>query len=216
VIPSGAKDPFGLRRAAIGTVQPLIEHDLDFDLRAAIEHSAATQPLPVSDEAKAQVLEFITGRLKVVLNEAGYKYDVVEAVLAAQANNPAGCVRAVKQLMEWVKRPDWAPILDGYARCVRIIRSAKDDRPLTIDGGKLVDPAELDLHAALSSIVHRPSSVDEFLSTIEKLIPAITEFFDKVLVMAEDPVVRGNRLGLLQQVAGLASEVADLSKLEGF
>lgn len=216
VIPSGAKDPFGLRRAAIGTVQPLIEHDLDFDLRTAIEKSAATQPIPVSAEVQAQVLEFITGRLKVVLNEAGYKYDVVDAVLAAQANNPAGCVRAVKQLMAWVARPDWAPILDGYARCVRIIRSAKDDRPLTIDDGKLVDPAERDLHAALSSIVHRPSSIDDFLSTVEKLIPAITEFFDKVLVMAEDPAVRGNRLGLLQQIAGLANGVADLSKLEGF
>jgi glycyl-tRNA synthetase len=218
VIPSGAKDPFGLRRAAIGTVQPLIEHDLDFDLRAAIEHSAATQPLPVSDEVKAQVLEFITGRLKVVLNEAGYKYDVVEAVLAAQSNNPAGCVRAVKQLMEWVKRPDWAPILDGYARCVRIVRSqTKDGGPWTVDESKFVDEAEKGLSQAVkASVVRPPSSVDDLLSSVEALIPAITVFFNKVLVMAEDPAVRQNRLGLLQQIAGLASGIADLSKLEGF
>jgi glycyl-tRNA synthetase len=218
VIPSGAKDPFGLRRAAIGTVQPLIEHELDFDLRAAIEKSAATQPIPVSDEVKAQVLEFIAGRLKVVLNDAGYKYDVVDAVLAAQSNNPAGCVRAVKQLMEWVKRPDWAPILDGYARCVRIVRSqTKDGGQWTVDESKFVDEAEKALSQAVkASVVHPPSSVDDLLTTIEKLIPTITEFFDKVLVMAEEPAVRGNRLGLLQQIAGLASGIADLSKLEGF
>jgi glycyl-tRNA synthetase len=223
VIPSGAKDPFGLRRAAIGTVQPLIsppqgvEHDLDFDLRAAIEKSAATQPLPVSDEVKAQVREFLAGRLKVVLNEAGYKYDVVDAVLAAQSNNPAGCARAVKQLMEWVKRPDWSPILDGYARCVRIVRSqTKDGGQWTVDESKFAEPAEKALYQALQTVNGRPSSVDELLSEVEKLIPAITAFFDKVLVMAEDPAVRQNRLGLLQQVAGLAGGIADLSKLEGF
>jgi glycyl-tRNA synthetase len=216
VIPSGAKDPFGLRRAAIGTVQPLIEHDLEFDLRAAIEHSAATQPLPVSDEVKAQVLEFLAGRLKVVLNEAGYKYDVVDAVLAAQSNNPAGCARAVKQLMEWVKRPDWTPILDGYARCVRIIRAAKVSDQLSVNSEQLVDEAEKGLFTALQKVDQQPSTVDEFLSTVEKLIPAITTFFDKVLVMDKDEAIRQNRLALVGQIGNLSVGIADLSKLEGF
>jgi glycyl-tRNA synthetase len=223
--PTGAKDPFGLRRAAIGTVQPLIEHDLDFDLRAIVEQSAATQPIPVSDEVKAQVLEFLTGRMRVLLTEAGkspehgeagFRYDVVEAVLAAQSRSPAASTRAVKQLEAWVKRPDWAPILDGYARCVRIIRSAKDDKPLTMDDSKLVEPAERELYAALSSVVRRPSSVDEFLKAVEKLIPAITEFFDKVLVMDKDEAIKQNRLALVGQIANLSDGIADLSKLEGF
>jgi glycyl-tRNA synthetase beta subunit len=121
-------------------------------------------------------------------------------------------------LMIWVARPDWAPILDGYARCVRIVRSqTKDGGPWTVDESKFVDEAEKALFQAVkASVVRPPSSVDEFLTTIEKLIPSITEFFDKVLVMAEDPAVRGNRLGLLQQIAGLANGIADLSKLEGF
>ncbi len=122
--PTGAKDPFGLRRAAIGVVQPLIEHDLDFDLAKAVKESAKTQPIEVSAEAQKQILEFIAGRLKVVLGDMGFKHDVVEAVLAAQSNNPAGTVRAVKQLSAWVGREDWSSILDGFARCVRIIRSA--------------------------------------------------------------------------------------------
>ena len=214
--PTGAKDPFGLRRAAIGTVQPLIEHDLDFDLRAAIEKAAALQPIPVSEQIQAQVLDFLTGRMRVLLTETGFRYDVVEAVLAAQSHNPAASARAMRQLMEWVKRPDWTPLLDGYARCVRIIRSAKISEQGAVDSQKLAEPAERDLYAALSSSVQRPSSIDEFLAAVETLIPAITEFFDKILVMADDPAVKANRLALLGQIASLSAGLADLSKLEGF
>jgi glycyl-tRNA synthetase len=216
--PTGAKDPFGLRRAAIGVVQPLIEHGMDFDLALAVQKSAKTQPLEVTADAQKQILEFIAGRLKVVLGDMGFKHDVIEAVLAAQSNNPAGTVRAVKQLSAWVGREDWSSILDGFARCVRIIRSAGlDDKPLTIDDGKFVEKEERDLHAAIqSSAVNRPSSVDEFLEIVTKLIPSITAFFDKVLVMAEDKAVKENRLGLLQKIASLANGIADLSKLEGF
>lgn len=217
--PTGTKDPFGLRRAAIGTVQPLIEHKIDFDLRAAIDKSAAAQPIEVSDEVKAQVLEFITGRLKVVLNDQGYRYDVVDAVLAAQSNNPAGAARAVAQLQAWVEREDWAATLDAFARCVRIVRSAQttDDRALTVDSARFVDHEEKQLYAAIESTVHRPpSTVDDFLNIVVVLIPSINAFFDKVLVMAEDRTVRENRLALLQNITGLANGIADLSKLEGF
>jgi glycyl-tRNA synthetase len=218
VIPSGAKDPFGLRRAAIGTVQPLIEHNLDFDLRAAIEKSAATMPMPVSDEVKAQVLEFLTGRLRVVLTEAGFRYDVVEAVLAAQSHNPAASAKAVKELEAWVKRPDWTPILDGYARCVRIIRSVKtEDRgSKTVEEAKFIEEAERGLYTAFKTVDGQPSTVDELLFSVEKLIPAINTFFDKVLVMADDPAVKQNRLALVGQIASLSVGLADLSKLEGF
>ncbi len=216
--PTGAKDPFGLRRAAIGVVQPLIEHDLDFDLTKAVKESAKTQPIEVTAEAQKQILEFIAGRLKVVLGDMGYKHDVVEAVLAAQSNNPAGTVRAVKQLSAWVGREDWSTILDGFARCVRILRSQTEDGgPRTVDEGRLVDAEEKALFKAIQTTVHdQPSTVDEFLEIVTKLIPSITTFFDKVLVMAEDKAVKENRLGLLQKVASLANGIADLSKLEGF
>ncbi|NJC96830.1 MAG: glycine--tRNA ligase subunit beta [Anaerolineae bacterium] len=216
--PTGAKDPFGLRRAAIGVVQPLIEHDADFDLAEAVKRSSATQPMEVNAEIQTKILEFLTGRLSVVLKDMGYKYDVVDAVLAEQSNNPAGSARAVKQLQAWVEREDWHEVLPGFARCVRIIRSAElDDGPLTIDDKAFVEQGERDLYAAVqSSIVDRPSSVDEFLNVVVKLIPSINLFFDKVLVMAEDAKVRENRLGLLQKIASLSNGVADLGKLEGF
>jgi len=218
LVPSGAKDPFGLRRSAIGIVQPLIEHSLDFDLQSAVEKSAATQPLDVTDAVKAQVLEFITARLRVVLNDQGYRYDIVDAVLSAQSDNPSGALRAVRQFTEWVARPDWNATLDAYARCARITRSDKAARlKPRVDPLKFIEPAERELYTVIQQqSASRPQSVDELLNAMLPLIPVINTFFDKVLVMAEDPAVRDNRLGMLQQIAGLAGGIADLSKLEGF
>ncbi|MEO5886691.1 MAG: DALR anticodon-binding domain-containing protein, partial [Anaerolineales bacterium] len=82
---------------------------------------------------------------------------------------------------------------------------------------KLVEQAEQDLYKAIqSSVVQRPSSVDEFLNIVLKLIPSINAFFDQVLVMAEDEKVKQNRLALVGQIAGLSEGIADFSKLEGF
>jgi glycyl-tRNA synthetase len=199
-------------------VQPLIEHDADFDLTEAVKKSAKTQPMEVREETQKQILEFLMGRLKVVLNEMGYRYDVVEAVLAEQSANPAASARAVKQLQAWVGRADWSTILPGYARCVRILRSQTVDRgPWTVDKSKLVDAEEKNLYAAIQKTVHSsPSTVDELLEIVLQLIPSINAFFDKVLVMAEDEKVRQNRLALVGQIADLSKGIADLSKLEGF
>jgi glycyl-tRNA synthetase len=224
--PTGTKDPFGLRRAAIGVVQPLIEHEINFDLHLALKSAAALEPVTVTDEVQAQVLEFITGRLRVVLLDMGYKYDVVDAVLAEQSDNPAGAARAVKQLTAWVGRRDWNTILPAYARCVRITRDQKEK--FTVKPAAFIEDAEKGLYAAVqqpqSSIANRvpfgdrqPSiSVDDFLNAFVPMIPLVNEFFDRVLVMAEDKKLRENRLGLLQHIAALAGGVADMSKLEGF
>ena len=216
--PTGAKDPFGLRRAAIGVVQPLIEHDVDFDLAEAVQKSAQTQPIAVSEDAQKQILDFLTGRLRVVLNDMGYRYDVVDAVLAEQSDHPAAAARAVKQLQAWVGRGDWSTILPGYARCVRILRSQTGYRGRwTVDEKKFAEAEEKKLYDAVQKTVHsQPSTVDEFLEIVVKLIPSINAFFDKVLVMAEDEKVKQNRLALVEQIANLSQGLADLSKLEGF
>jgi glycyl-tRNA synthetase len=232
--PTGAKDPFGLRRAAIGVVQPLLVHgvmnNIEFDLKVAVEKAASFQPIPVSDEVKSQVLEFLTGRLRVVLTEPlharsyvaladfiGFRYDIVDAVLAAQSNNPAASARAVEQLSAWVRREDWSSILDGFARCVRILKSVGVDDDQKVNKQLLVEAEEKNLYEAIQKDVKaQPANVDEFLNTVMKLIPSITAFFDKVLVMAEDEKVKQNRLALVGQVANLSRGIADLSKLEGF
>jgi glycyl-tRNA synthetase len=217
LVPSGTKDPFGLRRATIGLVQPLIEHGINFDLHLALQSAASLEPVPVTDEVQAQVLEFITGRLRSVLMEMGFKYDVVDAVLAMQSDNPAGTARAVRQLTVWVARPDWSTLLPGYARCVRITRDQKVK--FSVKPETFIEAEEKILFTALKKAEKRErvsGSVDDFLNAFVPMIPAVNDFFDKVLVMAEAKPVRENRLGLLQRIASLADGIADLSKLEGF
>jgi glycyl-tRNA synthetase len=188
---------------------------MDFDLAKAIMHSAKTQPIEVKDDVQKQILEFISGRLSVVLKDAGYKHDVVEAVLAQQSANPAASARAVKQLTDWVGREDWSTILPGFARCVRITRDQKES--FKVDEKLLAEKEEKDLYTAIQKAVSgQPSTVDEFLEIVVKLIPSINAFFDKVLVMAEDKKVKENRLGLLQRIASLSNGIADLSNLDGF
>ena len=215
--PTGTKDPFALRRAAIGVVQPLLEHALDFNLVTAVDQSAALQPITVSNETKTQVLDFLAGRLSVVLKES-YRYDVVDAVLAAQSDNPAGAKRAVEQLQTWVERKDWDELFPAYSRCVRIIRSAKvESSELRVESSKLVEEAEKLLHAEIQVATKTaPASIDDFLLTINKLVPAINTFFENVLVMDEDEAIKQNRLALVGKIASLADGLADLSHLEGF
>jgi glycyl-tRNA synthetase len=148
----------------------------------------------------------------------GYRYDVVDAVLAEQSSNPAAAARAVKQLQKWVERDDWSTILPGYARTVRIIRSASGTNiPASVDPKLLVEAEEKKLYQAIQeNVKQQPSTVDEFLNIVVKLIPSINAFFDKVLVMADDEKIKQNRLALVGQIAGLSRGIADLSKLEGF
>lgn len=222
--PSGSADPFGLRRAALGVTLLLTGRAVSLDLRPVLE--TALESLPESArsarpaaEARQKLVDdllgFIAGRLRGQLLEAGYRYDVVDAVLAEQAHNPYPALLGVQQLAAWVKRPGWPPILAAYARCVRITRDQAAGQSLQPEA--LVEPAETALYAAYRAAASRPvASVDEFFAALLPMIPAITRFFEEVLVMAEVPEVRANRLALLQGIAGMARGLADFSKLEGF
>jgi glycyl-tRNA synthetase len=217
--PSGTKDLFAQRRAALGLVQLLTRLGIEFDLQQGLALAAEGLPIPSTVQSQAACLEFIVGRLRSYLMELpdNYRYDVVDAVLAAQQRNPAGVLGAVARLNAWVARPDWSAILPTYARCVRITREFKER--FGLNPAAFVVPAEGELYAALQaaqSSPRRPGSVDDFLNAFLPMMPAINKFFVEVMVMVDDPAVRQNRLGLLQQVAALADGVADLSKLEGF
>ena len=216
--PTGTRDPFAQRRTALGLVQALIAWDLNFDLRQGLALASEGLPVPSTPEIQKACLEFIAGRLRSFLVEQeNYRYDVVDAVLAVQQHNPAGAVRAVKQLAARVAQPDWPTILPAYARCVRITR----DQPqqYLLDPQVLVEPAEKDLCQALLKVEEaprRPGSMEDFLNAFLPIIPAISRFFEEVLVMADDPGLRANRLALLQRIAALPKGVADFSVLEGF
>jgi glycyl-tRNA synthetase len=215
--PSANKDPFAQRRAALGLVQNLIVWNLDFDLRMALSSAATHLPIASSQQSQQAVFDFIVERLRNTLLERGARYDAVDAVLAAQANNPAGAARAVKALEVWIARPDWHTILPAYARCVRITREYQ--QRFHVDEQNFAEPSEQGLFQELATaeaVDRAAGSVDDFLSAFLPMIPAINRFFDDVLVMAEDERLRANRLGLLQRIAALAEGVADLSFLEGF
>ena len=215
--PTGNKDPFAQRRAALGLVQNLIIWQLDFDLRPALNLAAAQLPIPAAQESKSAALTFILERLRNTFLEQGWRYDVVDAVLAAQGTNPARAAQAVKELSEWVARPDWNTILPAYARCVRITRDLEQIYPVFPE--RFIEAAEKQLYSALrasQATPRRPGSVQDFLQAFLPMIPAINTFFDQVLVMTEDEDLRNNRLGLLQNIAALADGVAEMSRLEGF
>jgi len=215
--PSGNKDPFAQRRAALGLVQILLTRGLDFDLRRGIEAAAAHLPLPISADDRQAVLEFIVERLRNVLLDQGRPYDVVEAVLASQGHIPARAAQAVNQLEAWTKRLDWHSILPAFARCVRITRPL--DQSYAVDADDFAEPIESELYAALleaEGLPRRAGSVDDFLNAFLPLIPLINRFFDAVLVMADEPRLRENRLALLQRIVRLAEGAADMARLEGF
>jgi len=215
--PTGSKDPFAQRRAALGLVENLISWDLDFDLRAGVQIAAAQMPLEVGDEVRDDILTFIQDRLHNHLREAGYAYDIVDAVVAAQGHNPAGAARSVDSLRDWVNHDDWQEILDTYARCVRITRDLQEKYPVAEE--LLSEDEEQELYQAIQEAEDRerkPGHVDDFFHAFLPLMSPITRFFDHVLVMAEDERLRENRLGLLQRIASLTEGVVDMSRLEGF
>jgi glycyl-tRNA synthetase len=217
--PTGTKDPFAQRRSALTLAQALMKLDIDFDLRRGLALAAETQPVPVSPESLAACFDFIAGRMRAALLETpeGFRYDVIDAVLAVQAHNPAGVLRAVRALSNWTARPDWSAILPTYARCVRITRDQKEI--FAIQPSAFSDPAEKALWEGLQAAraaTRRAGDVEDFFAAFMPLMPTINRFFEAVLVMAEEPQVRANRLGLLQGVAALTDGVVDFAKLEGF
>jgi glycyl-tRNA synthetase len=215
--PTGSADPWALRRAALGIVETLIAHRVSFSLRSALEVAAKLQPVSVDAKAIDDAHAFIVGRERAALLDQGLRYDLVDAILSARGDDPYVAKQSIEALTQWVARADWSLMLDGYARCVRIVRDLPE--MLALDISKDGDPHSRALHqayeAAHQSIGPR-STIDEFCAVLEQLIAPITTFFDKVLVMHEDQSIRRTRQALLQRIGHLADGIVDLTKVEGF
>jgi glycyl-tRNA synthetase len=214
--PTGTKDPFAQRRAALGLVQNLITWNIDFDLRQGLESAEKYLPIKATPESQSACLEFIIGRLRSMLLDKGYRFDVLDAVLAECGYNPAKAYRTVKELTAAVAQPDWLVNLQAYARCVRITRDQKEI--FAVHPEYFVDPSERALYMALQACEAHKTFVSfaEFMEVFTPVIPAINQFFEAVMVMSDDVHQRTNRLGLLQKIAALPNGLAALSKLEGF
>jgi glycyl-tRNA synthetase len=215
--PSGSADPYGLRRAALGVVQNLVEHRVALPLRPLLVEAATLMPVEIAEQALDDVAEFIAERLRGWLRDKGFRYDVVDAVLAERGDDPYSAYRTVAQLAVWVEREDWMDLLNAYGRCIRIVRDQEerfafepdvDPEPATVALGKAYRTARAQIKPE--------SDVDRFLTAIHPMIPAINRFFDDVLVMHEDRALRESRLGLLQDIWELSRGIVDVTRLEGF
>jgi len=215
--PTGTKDPFAQRRAALGTCQNLIAWQLNFDLEWGLSQAAEVLAIDVSSQDVNNCLEFIQGRLRVMLLDLGYKHDVVDAVMSEKGQDPYGAYKAVEALTTWVERDDWHEILPAFSRCVRITRDLETTYP--VEETHFVNESERELYQALLKAEKTKAgseSLDVFMTAFLPMVPVINQFFDEVLVMDENRALRENRLGLLQRISALSKGIADLSYLEGF
>ena len=223
--PSGSADPYGLRRAALGLVQTLIERELSLPLREAVGQVIPLLPVAVEAGILAEVLAFIRRRLQGLLLEKGYRYDLVEAVLAERGGDPYRAAQTVGDFSAWVEMEEFARLLPAYSRSVRIVLDfkrkfpAEVQEPFPLDPEKFVEPATRRLYEAYRVCRERVEStvgIDELFAAMLPLVEPINTFFDDVLVMHEDRELRENRLALLQRIAELPRGIVDLSKVMGF
>ncbi|MFT3849524.1 MAG: glycine--tRNA ligase subunit beta [Propionivibrio sp.] len=219
-VPTGDKDPFGLRRAALGVLRILMEKPLPLDLAELIAESAKAFPdnMLTASGFEAQLLDFIFDRLRGLLRDAGHAQDVVEAVLAQRPTRidlvPAKltAVRAFQQL------PEAQALAAANKRIGNILKKAEGElvTPVT---GLMSEEAEKALFARvqeIAPIVGRHvgnQAYAEALRTLATVRAEVDHFFDKVMVNVDDLAVRANRLGLLKALFDQLNAVADISKL---
>ncbi|MFN2247293.1 MAG: glycine--tRNA ligase subunit beta, partial [Candidatus Promineifilaceae bacterium] len=213
--PKGSNDPFALRRAAIQIIDNLVANEQFFDLNAGLAAAAPLLPVQAGEAEIADVLEFIDGRLGVVLRENGFASSVIKAVVAEAGHDPYLAWRNAFELSQAIEAEDWQDVLNAYARCVRITRNLNEEYDL--NPAALNEPAEKALWSAYEeAAATADGTMPTLIESLRGMVPAISRFFEDILVMDDDPAVRQNRLALLQNVAGLTKDMADFSQLEGF
>jgi glycyl-tRNA synthetase len=215
--PTGGADPYGLRRAALGMVQSLIAAQRPFDLRDGLRRAAALLPVPAPAEVPDEALAFIAQRLRGWLIDSGFRYDLVDAVLAERGHDPARAYKTLDTLSAWADTEEFADLLRAYSRPARIVRGYVELFPL--DQGKFEFPAERTLHETYLACQERigpDMEIEEFFAAFKPLIAPIDQYFVDVFVMVEDKTLRENRLALLQRIARLSEGIVDLSKVIGF
>jgi glycyl-tRNA synthetase beta chain len=227
--PSGTRDPFGLRRAAIGVVRIALEHRLELDLGDMITTAVRLQPLPDiearADALAREIVDFMMERLRAQYLEhsekTGITTEMFDAVLAAEPGSLPDFDQRLQAMVGFVASAEGASLASANKRIANILRKSDDRVPHVVSGELLREDAERELHQALQNVrEHTLHAVKarqyarglEMLSTLR---PQIDTFFDKVLVNDPDPALRNNRVALLAEVRTLFCHVADMSRLPG-
>jgi len=218
--PTGDRDPFGLRRHAIGVIRIVVERSIAVPLTGLLDAAAnAFGDVAGVTDARAELEAFIYERLRGYLRELGYTANQAEAVLCQRPDRidlvpaKAAAVRTFGDL------PEAEALAAANKRIVNILRKAETEAANAVDRSRLTEGAEHDLFVAfqrLDPVVDEHFGRRDYTGALLALAaarPAVDRFFDDVLVMADDPMVRANRLALLRGVAQTMNRVADISKL---
>ncbi|MFL6264446.1 MAG: glycine--tRNA ligase subunit beta [Thermoanaerobaculia bacterium] len=219
LIPTGSKDPFGLRRAAQGVVRIALEGGLSVDLEAVAAKSASLYGDRLTRSAE-QILEdlrpFLYDRIRYILGLAGYAYDEIEAALAVGVSNLPDLRARVDALHKVREEAAFLSVVLAAKRIANIVKNAAE---APLDESLLEEPAERELSrafAALRSDIEEAAAAGDYercLRRIADLAPVLDRFFVEVLVMAEDPKVRRNRIALLQAIGRAVSRTARLTEV---
>lgn len=205
MIPSGSKDPFALRRAAQGIVKIVVEGKLRLPIRALLGDDSALN-------------EFFLDRVRYYFREIrGFKYDEVNAVLKAGANDLVDIEERLTAVQQVRPTANFEPLAAAFKRIGNILKQAElADLDFKIDAAKLEPGPETDLHAEFVKVSSGLAALTDYSAKLERIAslrPAVDLFFDKVLVNAPDPAVRRNRLALLHSVLTGFSTIADFSEI---
>jgi len=220
--PTGTKDPFGLRRAALGVLRILLEGGLDVDLTGLLEEASVAQPVQRAGVVE-EVYDFIAERLRgLLLDRAdGSSAEMIDAVLASRPRSPLDVETRLQALKVFLLLPDAGVLTAINKRIVNILRKAPLRGDLIVHEAALTEEAEIGLQrvlGSLSRLVKQALAERRYADALQALTglrAAVDEFFERVMVMDDDIERRNNRLALLRDVQRLLNGVADLSRLPG-
>lgn len=219
-LPTGEKDPFALRRHALGVLRMLIEKELPVSLDALVAAGfEVEQAVPGVKDASAELLNFFFDRLRVMMREAGYSAQEVEAVLVKRCMKLADIKSRLAAVKSFTALPEAESLTAANKRIGNILKKIEGEKPTEVKPELFTEPAEKALYEALGN--HEPIAdalyeKGEFSAMLGSLTPLKTPvdtFFADVMVNAEDPAVRANRQALLMKLYNLMNRVAELSAL---
>jgi len=222
LVPTGSQDPYALRRQAIGIVRMIDEGGLDLSLRDLVVEASRGYGVGADreDDLVLGVLDFVRQRARVFYIDAGYAYDLVDAVLEASLDRLSGVRPRLGALSHFRRNEDFAGLVIGARRVMNILKGQGEHR---YDAAALVEPSSRALEAArarASDAVEEALGRGDFDRAVKELLSVrkpIDDFFDDVMVMVDDAKLRNMRLGLLREVRSLFLRIADFARvvLEG-
>lgn len=218
--PTGAKDPFGLRRAALGALRLLIEKQLPLDLADLLDQAALNLAEQLgSKPAISDTLDYILDRLRSYYQERGIGADIVEAVATLKPSQPLDFDRRVKAVAAFRQLTASESLAAANKRISNILKKVEGELPTRVELGLLQEPAEKALADAVFTQENQVlplfavGDYEAALLSLASLREPVDQFFTDVMVMADDMALRNNRLALLNHLRGLFLRVADLSVL---